>query len=243
MSQERDEIFRKKLSEVGDFRFNAEVAQVFDDMIRRSLPGYATILDMLSVLALRFAQPNTSVYDLGCSLGAATLAMRRGVGHRQVSFIAVDTSPDMVERCRRATAGAPGSSVTVVCDDIRNIPIENASLVVLNFTLQFIAVPEREALLRRIKNGLRPGGALILSEKLAFEGSEQSDLFTSLHDSFRLQNGYTDLEISQKRTALEKVLFNETEATHVARLRRVGFATVETWFRCVNFGSMLAVRE
>lgn len=240
MDRDRDVLFREKLNRVEDFQFNAAVANVFDDMIRRSLPGYDTILQMLGVVAERFAQPGSRIYDLGCSLGAATRAMQQALTLSDIEFVAVDASEDMVRRCEAAFQANP--KVRVLCDDIRTTPVENASVIVLNFTLQFVPVAEREVLLERLQRGLCPGGVLVLSEKLAFDTPDVAALFQSLHDGFRFQNGYSELEISQKRTALEQVLFNETEAVHVARLRRAGFSKVETWFRCVNFGSFLALR-
>jgi len=242
MAEDKDEIFREELKNVGEFQFNAKVAHVFDDMIRRSLPGYSTILQMLSVIADHFAQADTRIYDLGCSLGAATLALHRGADAKGVEFIAVDASEAMAERCRTALASLNGGQVQVICADVRDVPIENASVVVLNFTLQFVPVAERDALLIRIRRGLRPRGVLVLSEKLAFPDADQAELFAALHDGFRKQNGYSELEISQKRTALENVLFNESEAAHIARLKRAGFVRVESWFRCANFGSFLAFR-
>lgn len=120
--------------------------------------------------------------------------------------------------------------------------IENASVVVLNFTLQFIPVEERLALLQRIYQGLKPGGALILSEKLAFEDETQDRFHIESHHDFKRSNGYSDLEISQKRSALENVLIPETLAEHQQRLEQAGFEFVEKWFQCFNFVSMVAVK-
>ena len=76
---ERDRLFETTITEPGEFVFDERVVRVFPDMINRSVPGYATVVSMTAMLARRYAQPNTRIYDLGCSLGAVTLAMRAAV--------------------------------------------------------------------------------------------------------------------------------------------------------------------
>jgi tRNA (cmo5U34)-methyltransferase len=132
--------------------------------------------------------------------------------------------------------------VELICDDLRNVPIADASVVVLNFTLQFIPPEERLSLLERICNGMRPGGVLILSEKVVFADEHLNTLLTDIHHDFKRAHGYSDLEISQKRTALENVLVPEPIAAHRERLKKAGFSSVDVWFQCFNFMSMLAVK-
>lgn len=226
-----------------DFVFDEKVAAVFSDMISRSVPGYATIISLIGTLAERYAQPDSRCYDLGCSLGAATLAMRHHLEGRGCRLVAVDNSPAMIERCREAvvrdSATAP---VDILCADIADVAIENASVVVLNFTLQFIPLERRAALLERIHAGLLPGGLLVLSEKIAFEDPALDALFIDMHHRFKMRHGYSGLEISRKRAALEKVLLPETIAGHEKRLAQAGFASFDVWFQCFNFASMVAVK-
>jgi tRNA (cmo5U34)-methyltransferase len=134
------------------------------------------------------------------------------------------------------------TSVAVVCDDIRNVEITEASVVVLNFTLQFIPLDERAMLLEKIAEGMRPGGVLILSEKVVFNDVHLNGLLSDIHHDFKRAHGYSDLEISQKRSALENVLIPETISTHRDRLLNAGFTSVDVWFQCFNFMSMLAVK-
>lgn len=184
-------------------------------MIQRSVPGYSNIISMIGMLAERFAQPNTNVYDLGCSLGAATLSMRRNIHAEGCQIIAVDNSPAMVERCRRhIDAFRAQTPVDVIEADIQNIHIENASMVVLNFTLQFLAPEERQSLLNKIYQGLLPGGVLVLSEKFNFEDKTLGELLFNMHHDFKRANGYSELEISQKRSMLENVMLTDSVETH-----------------------------
>jgi tRNA (cmo5U34)-methyltransferase len=227
-----------------DFVFDDKVVAVFPDMINRSVPGYATIIAMIGTLAAQYAQPGTRCYDLGCSLGAASLSMRRSIKVADCEIVGVDNSEAMVRSCREAFAKDTGSiPVTVECGDILDTPIENASVVVMNFTLQFIDPKARDGLVKKIFVGLRPGGMLILSEKVRFEDPALNELFIDMHHRFKEQQGYSRLEISRKRAALEKVLVPETLSQHKSRLQEAGFFSYDIWFQCFNFASMVAIKS
>lgn len=239
----RDTLFSAPIAKLGDWTFDERVAEVFPDMIQRSVPGYSNIISMIGMLAERFVQPDSRVYDLGCSLGAATLSVRRNITAAGCKIIAVDNSPAMVERCRRhIDAFRADTPVEVIEADIRQIPIENASLVVLNFTLQFLAPEERQQLLNTIYQGLKPGGALVLSEKFSFADSDVGELLFNMHHDFKRANGYSELEISQKRSMLENVMLTDSVETHKQRLHNAGFQHAELWFQCFNFGSLVALK-
>lgn len=238
-----DRIYAKPHSRLVDFVFDEQVARVFPDMIRRSVPGYETIISMLGVFAAEYVKDNTQIYDLGCSLGAASLAIRRHVQASGCKLIAVDNAEAMVKHCQEnLDVDQSITSVEVRCEDIRNTVIESASLVTLNFTLQFIKPEHRLGLLQKVYQGMNPGGALVLSEKIKLSTPESQQLQTDLHHAFKRANGYSDLEISQKRQAIENVLIPDTIADHVARLNQVGFSRVELWFQCFNFVSFIAVK-
>ncbi|GAB4254034.1 MAG: carboxy-S-adenosyl-L-methionine synthase CmoA [Methylomicrobium sp.] len=239
----KDSLYANPVDSIGDFRFDAAVTAVFPDMIQRSVPGYRSIISAIGLLAERFAQPDSVCYDLGCSLGAASLAMSHRIQTPDCKIVAVDSSEAMITRLGEILANdrAP-IEIIPVCADVRDIPIENASVVVLNFTLQFIPIEDRSAFLQKICRGLLPGGILILSEKIQFEDARQQNLQTEMHHAFKKAQGYSDLEISQKRTALENVLLPETFDCHKQRLLSAGFGSVEVWFQYFNFASMIALK-
>ena len=243
MNQEKDQLFAQPLKQLVDFQFDDKVAKVFPDMIKRSVPGYATIINLIGILAQQYAQPNSICYDLGCSLGAATLSLAQNITTDNCRIIAVDNSEAMVRQCKvnieRATNNVP---INLVCSDLKDVKIENASMVILNFTLQFIQPANRLELLSKIAGGMLPGGLLVLSEKVRFENSEQQALLTELHHAFKKANGYSELEISQKRTALENVLIPETIEIHKQRLNDAGFSQSLLWFQCFNFCSFVAIK-
>lgn len=240
----RDTLFSAPINKLGDWTFDEQVAEVFPDMIQRSVPGYSNIISMIGMLTERFAQPNSTIYDLGCSLGAATLSMRRHIQVDNCHIIAVDNSTAMVERCRRhIDAFRAETPVQVIEADIRDIEIKNASMVVLNFTLQFLEPDDRQRLLNKICQGMLPGGVLVLSEKFNFADQQIGELLFDMHHDFKRANGYSELEISQKRSMLENVMRTDTVETHKARLHQAGFIHSELWFQCFNFGSLIAIKD
>ena len=243
MNSPRDTLYATPDPDLGLFTFDDKVARVFPDMIRRSVPGYATIVAMTGLLARRYAAPGTALYDLGCSLGASTLAMRQNVEHADCRIIGVDNSAAMLARCGALVEGDTGvAPVTLECADLQNVTIADASVVVLNFTLQFIPRHDRDRVISAIYAGLRPGGIMVLSEKVTFEDPHLDALNIDLHHQFKLANGYSELEIAQKRSALENVLLPETLAAHKARIAAAGFASCDVWFQCFNFASLVALK-
>ena len=237
-------------NETGDepFRFNTDVAQVFPDMLRRSIPGYAASLEAIGSLAARYVTAGTNCYDLGCSLGAATIAMRQGIRAPDCRIFSVDNAPAMIERCEELIAAdneASGSRtpVEILLDDIRDVAIANAAMVVMNYTLQFLDMAGRDALIQKIFDGLRPDGLFLLSEKVVYTDPHMEQLLVDLHHEHKRRNAYSELEVSRKRAALENVLVPETVAAHRGRLDRAGFAHSGVWLRYFNFVSIVAIKS
>lgn len=223
------------------FRFDAKVAAVFSDMVNRSVPGYGLVRQMLGLISAEYAQANTRLYDLGCSLGDSAGAIRSAVKLPGCRVVAVDNSPSMLKGCKERCSVLPGEiPLDIICADIQNIRICQASVVVLNFTLQFIPPPQRPALLRKIYEGLVKDGVLVLSEKLVFSEDSEEELLSGLYYAFKRANGYSEMEISRKRAALENVLVPETLQEHREHLHEAGFSACTVWFQCLNFVSLLA---
>lgn len=243
MNDQQDNLFAKSRALTTGFRFDEQVVKVFPDMIARSVPGYELVVPMIGMLARRYAQPDSRIYDLGCSLGAVSLVMCRAVHTSGVKIIAVDNSEAMVAQCKLNLVDNGGSApIEVILQNMLDTSVQNASVVVLNFTLQFLDRDQRQTLINKIAAGMRSGGALIVSEKICFEDEREQSDQTAWHHDFKRAQGYSELEIAQKRTALENVLRPETEASHFKRLERAGFARAHRWFQCFSFASYIAFR-
>ncbi|WP_338517388.1 carboxy-S-adenosyl-L-methionine synthase CmoA [Alteromonas gracilis] len=241
--KKHDNIYANPLSKVADFKFDESVVDVFPDMIQRSVPGYETIIHTIGELAKSTVTDNSNVYDLGCSLGAASLSVARATQDKRCNIIGVDSSEAMVERCKRVVqAFSLPNPISIEQALAQDVYINNASMVVMNFTLQFIPPADREALLAKIFSGLNSGGILVLSEKIRHPTIAGNELLIDLHHQFKRDNGYSELEVSQKRAALEKVMLTDTFSEHETRLKQVGFSDVVMWYKCYNFTSMVAIK-
>ena len=236
----RDQVFSKPLSDIKAFEFDENVTQVFRDMISRSVPGYELLLRLIGLYAGVFVADKSNVYDLGCSLGEASLIVAKQTRSIDCSILAVDNSESMIKRCRELQT--PGTNIEWICGDIQHIDIQNASMVVLNLTLQFIIPDERDELIAKIYSGMKPGAALVLSEKIELNETVENECMVELYQAFKKTQGYSDLEISQKRTALENVLIPDKELMLNQRLKKSGFNQIYQCFRCFNFVSYLAIK-
>ncbi len=242
---QKDRLFDSEITRLGDFVFDDRVVSVFPDMINRSVPGYGQVVPMIGLLARRYAQADTNLYDLGCSLGAVSLAMAAAVRAAGARIIAVDRSAGMIDRLREILDASEEEgmlSVLPLQQDILDTSIENASVAVLNYTLQFIEPADRNGLLEKIAKGLNPGGILVLSEKIHFEDAEEQALQTTWHHDFKKAQGYSDLEIARKRDALENVMKTDCLRLHNERLKEAGFQRSYQWFQGFNFISLIAFR-
>jgi tRNA (cmo5U34)-methyltransferase len=234
----RDEVYRNPREQIVDFVFDEAVAAAFPDMIRRSVPGYETVVPLSGLIAARHARAGGVCYDLGCSLGATSIAIARQLTTPECRIVAVDNSPAMLERAR-ALHDEP--RIEWLCADVRDVAFANACAVTMNYTLQFIPKDDRSALLARIRRALDPDGALIVSEKVRFADAAEQAYFDETHAAFKRANGYSELEVAQKRAAIEKVLIPDRIDEHEARFRKAGFTRVRVWFRCLNWASFVAM--
>jgi tRNA (cmo5U34)-methyltransferase len=197
---------------------------------------------MTGLLAARYARTGTRIYDLGCSLGASLLSTARQPNCQTNTFIGIDNSEAMLTAARDVLdKEVPGLAIELIESDILDAPIDNASVVIMNYTLQFVPVANRLPLLKKIRGALTPGDALILSEKIKLDSPTMDDTMIAMHHDFKRAQGYSDLEIAQKRQALENVLIPETLNVHFERLKKAGFSDSSCWFQCFNFASMIAI--
>ena len=246
MRTQNDTIYRKKQQNVDNFKFDEQVAQVFGDMIKRSVPGYSQILHLLPTLVRNFKQKNLYYYDLGCSLGAGMLAIAEGLQDKQSTIVGVDNSAAMLEQAQTNLEQYKQSqriNFVLQLDNINRFELLPAAMILMNFTLQFIPLDQRNALIKKIYSALVPGGILILSEKIQFEDARINQALTEIHHQYKSDQGYSQLEISQKRDAIENVLLPESLDCHIARLQHAGFNTITPWIQNLQFVSFLAIKQ
>ncbi|MFC1546665.1 carboxy-S-adenosyl-L-methionine synthase CmoA [bacterium] len=239
-----DKLFLKKRQVMIDFNFGKDTAVVFDDMLNRSVPLYKELQKMIGQVASRFAIDNTNVYDLGCSTGITMLSLYHFMQDRKVKFIGLDYSKDMLDKCKEKLSNYKFSKdYELKQHDLNNsVVIKNASVVVLNLTLQFVRPIYRERLIKEIYDGLNPGGCLIVVEKVLGNNSDFNRMFIDCYYDMKRENGYSDLEIAQKREALENVLIPYSVTEDRELLKRHGFNEFDIFYKWYNFCGMVALK-
>ena len=241
--QQQDRVFSEKIEAAADFQFGEKVASVFDDMLDRSVPFYSEMQRMIGEMAGDFAAPGTNLYDLGCSTGTTMVHLDNCVP-KPLRFIGVDNSEEMLKRCRAKLARHNfAREHELRCVDLnQGVHIENASMVLMILTLQFVRPLYRDKLVATIQQGLNENGALILVEKLIGEDSLFNRLFIKYYYDLKKKNGYSDMEIAQKREALENVLIPYKLLENREMLLRAGFRYCDVFFKWYNFCGMIAVK-
>ena len=222
----RDTVYKDPQKNIKKFKFDQKVVNAFPDMIYRSVPGYRTIINYCGSISSKYIKEDSNCYDLGCSLGASTLSIIECNRDTPFCLHAVDNSVEMIKRLEKIVAESKEERVICTLNDIMKHPIENASMVILNFTLQFIPLCDRQ----------------FFSEKIKFPSQKNNNLYIDLHHEFKRWMGYSNLEISQKRDSIEDVLIPENEEAHLNRLESVGFVSIDKWFQYLNFCSFIALK-
>jgi len=238
----KDRIFREPSSQIAGFTFDEQVVRVFDDMAHRSIPFYDEVQKMIADLVGHYYQDDSRIYDLGCSTGS--MMARLMVEYERISeIIGIDNSEAMVKQARSNLAEIKTDvKVDLQCSDLREIELSEASVAIMSYTLQFVRPLYRERVVRRIFEGLKPGGIFILSEKVLEERTHLSRLFVDMYYRFKRERGYSELEISRKRETLENVLIPYKPSELRELLEAAGFGEVGTFFKWNNFASIIAIK-
>jgi len=223
------------------FTFNEEVTEVFEDMIDRSVPGYTSSLRLIENLSRKYFIEGTHCYDLGCSLGASSMSLIKAMGKREGKIFAIDNSPAMIAACEQKCADLiKTGKVKFIKQDVNEAQIDKASVVIINFVLQFLNSKDRDGLLKKVFLGMKQGALLILSEKIHFDNKFRNQTIDNLHHQFKSNNGYSKMEISRKRDALEGVLLTDLGTLHFQRLESIGFKKVRKVMTNLNFMTLVA---
>lgn len=238
----KDSLFLKSDIKESSFAFNQEVVEVFDDMLDRSVPGYREIIEEQIRIINHYYQNKTFIYDLGCSLGTLSFQIAESLGSRLDQIIAIDSSEEMINECKQRL------DLKSFPIQFLNIPLENldflsSSVICLNFTLQFIDPLKRQEIIDRIYDSLTHKGILLLSEKISHPDSEIHELMNDRYHDYKRDQGYSDIEIEQKKSALRNVLISESLDTHLERLKKSGFKKILVWKAWYNFISLIAIKS
>ena len=234
----QDKIFDKPISK--QFEFDKEVASVFDDMLNRSVPFYDEMLNLTTSFALKYCKDNSIVYDLGCST-ASTLIELAKKSEFNLELIGVDNSDAMLERAEQKCK-AYGLDINLINNDIFETNFKSSSVIISNYTLQFIRPLQREKLIKKIYDSLEDGGVFIFSEKVITDNKLLNKQMIDKYYDFKKTKGYSEFEIAQKREALENVLIPYSYEENKKMCKDVGFTSFDCLFKWVNFATFIAIK-
>ena len=235
----RDRLF-ERADYSGPFEFNEAVVQVFDDMISRSVPLYREVTESTVYMTAANYVEGTNIVDVGCSTGNTLQAIAR-VMKDSATLVGLDTSQPMLEKAKEKLEAFVGlHKIKLSNEDALAFDYHNSSVVILNYTLQFIPVAKRLMLLKRIYSGLVPQGIIIVSDKVTSSNTHFMKLQTCLYEGFKAKNGYSRTEIERKKAALDNVLIPLTWKKQLELITSAGFSTVEPMIKWNNFMSVIA---
>jgi tRNA (cmo5U34)-methyltransferase len=243
----RDEIYLKSEKAARDFEFDADVAEVFDDMLERSIPFYSEQQAMIRSICRSLWVPGTNLYDLGCSTATTLIGLSRELP-ASARLVGYDNSQPMLERARRnIEENQLQERIDLRQADLNGqpsaFPLNNASVVTMCWTLQFIRPLQRDNLIRWIYDALVDEGVLIVTEKILTNHGDVNRFFIDFYYEFKSRQGYSDTEIARKRQALENVLIPYRLEENLDLFRRNGFELVETFFQWFNFAGFLCIKK
>ena len=238
-----DQVFKEPMNKSTDFKFDAQVANVFNDMVSRSVPYYLEMQRMMAEIIPDYVQPNSSVYDLGCSTGTTLLSLDKLLD-QSVCFVGVDSSAEMIENSNGnfRSSGVTRPYDLITADLYKPFKITDASVVILCLTLQFIRPLYRQKMLESVYQQMNEGACLILIEKILAEDADLNRQFINYYYNLKRRNSYDEMEISQKREALENVLIPYKLSENIAMLEESGFTKTEVFFKWYNFAGIIAIK-
>jgi len=243
MTMDKDRLFTSgRIAE--DFTFNDQVAEVFDDMLNRSIPYYSAVIDGIAGLLRHQHLQGRTVYDLGCSTGTTLVELARRLPDIDCRFVGIDNAPAMIRKARsKAKMFSKSRLINFQEGDITTVRLEDAGAILCNYTLQFIRPMTRLQFVHRLYDSLPDGGVCFVSEKVISHDRKLNREFIAMHHQFKRQQGYSELEIAAKREALENVLIPFSIEENIDLLRQGGFQSVETFFQWFNFASFVALKQ
>ena len=239
----KDELYKNQRKNIEKFKFSEEVSKVFDDMIRRSVPGYMENIFMCADIIYEIYTGKGILYDLGCSTGALPLALIEKFRESPFDYTGIDNSKAMVERAQNSVKHqVKHHNINFTTGDIREVDFPHAAIFIASYTLQFVPPGEREELVKKIYEHLPSGGAFIMSEKVLEKEKQPTELFMKMHHLLKKDQGYSDIEISQKREAIEEILIPFTVENNLKMLQETGFSSASIFLKKYNFASFIAIK-
>lgn len=213
----------------GRWSFGGGLPRVFDQHVRRSIPGYDELHDLCVKLIAQHPGARR-ILDLGCSTGTLSRRLKRD----GTVIVGVDREPGMV-----AEAHQRDPSGTYICADLDDFDFGTADATFALYVLQFVPRMKRPALLSRLRARLEPGGFLLLAEKVSAPNPTLETKWREEYHAFKRAQGFSSEEIRAKDESLEGVLVPLTERDNEQLLRNAGFSDIAPVFSALCFRAWL----
>ncbi|WP_169813485.1 methyltransferase domain-containing protein [Nocardia vaccinii] len=217
------------------------MTKVFGNMLSRSIPEYDVMRQTVLSCGLEFVAPNSAIVDCGASDGGAIAPFVDRFAD-ECRYLCIESSEPMANALRHRFS--KHSSVEIYRKDLRCFyPEVAADLTLSVLTLQFIPIEHRQRVVRNIFEHTRPGGALVLVEKVLGADAEIDEMMVRLYHRHKYENGYSREQIDRKALSLEGVLVPVTADWNIELLRQAGFDRIDCFWRWMNFAGWIAIRS
>ena len=241
----KDTIYSDPQEQFRPFQFDQRVAHAFNDMISRSVPYYQDLQTLVLRLLEPYLQADHTILDCGCATGTSIHSISTAFPKLPLTFYGIDNSNSMLDSAKQTCRHLPNhQSVHFECVSLEtwtSIPDHNITLLIL--TLQFLDPKNRLSFLQRLSEKAESGSIIILIEKIAIPNPNLSRHYTDLHHGFKKDQGYSDLEIAQKRDAIETVLIPLSLEENLTLLHQAGYTKTDVFFKWLNFAGILAIKD
>lgn len=228
------------MAENANWKFSGDTVYKFDEHIQRSVPLYLQGHDLIAKVSDFFLHNGSVVYDIGMSTGTLAQKILERNKSKSIDYVGVEIEEDM---CQKAQENLQGyQNVNIVCDDIMNLELKQADLIIAYYSIQFMHPKIRQQLIDKIYESLNWGGAFIMFEKVRGSDARFQDILTSLYTDFKRDNGFSVEEIFAKSQSLKGVLEPFSVQGNRDLLTRAGFKDVETIMKHICFEGFLAIK-
>lgn len=214
--------------------FSFKSIENFDEHIEKSIKGYGELVQDIQNLSEYFVEPNTNVYDVGCSSGKLVYELAKK--HRKANIIGIEKEDNFTKSLENKK-NALFKKMDLF--DVENMT--NASFVTSVFTMQFIQQHKRFKAIQKVYKSMNYGAGFILCEKMLAENSKLQDILAFMYYDHK-RNNFTDTEILDKEYDLRHQMKLYTLNENIEMLRDAGFRKIEIFWKRYTFTGILAIK-
>jgi len=224
-------------SREGNWEFDKHVSMIFDTHVRKSIPCYNEIQELIGSMSKKILPNNALVYDLGTATGEIIYNIHFANPFKKIRYVGIDKSAPMLVKAKQKCENI--NYVTFYNEEIETFDFKPADLIVAAFTLQFTQSSHRQHILQKINDSLKPNGNFILCEKIIYKDANRNNFYVDIYEAWK-QNHFSIEEIKAKKESLKNVMQPVTFEENMALLKAAKFKDINLFFKWCNFICVLA---